>query len=141
MLKRKETTLLIKLKFLLEHLFFEIHKKVTPSQTIKWYAQNQSLKWIKRTMEKAILILQWVNFCFQNTRQSNDCIFLMTCVGSLTKKLDFQKIFFKIVISLISFQQLDLNRHDLWNMRFNSRRRNIVKQEENWPSLQIPRQK
>ena len=37
----------------------------------------------------------------------------MTCVGSLTKKLDFQKIFSKINISLISFQQLDLNRYDI----------------------------
>jgi hypothetical protein len=54
----------------------------------------------------------------------------MTRVGSLTKKLDFQKIFSKTNISLISFQQLDLNRHDLWNMRLDSRTRKIVKQEE-----------
>jgi hypothetical protein len=89
-------------------------------------------------MEKAILILQRVNYCFQNTRQLKDCIFWMTCVGSLTKKLDFQKIFSKINISLISFQQLDLNRYDIWNTRFDSKTKNIVKQEENWPSLQIP---
>jgi len=89
-------------------------------------------------MEKAILILQRVNYCFQNTSQSNDCIFWMTCVGSLTKKLDFQKIFSKINFSLISFQQLDLNKYVIWNTRFDSKTKNIVKQEENWPSLQIP---
>jgi hypothetical protein len=128
------------LEFWLEYLvFLEIHTKVTSSQTIKRYTQNQSLKWIQRTMEKAILILQRVNFCFQNTRQSNDCMYWMTCVGSLTKKLDFQNIFSKTDIFLISFQQLDLNRHDFWNMRFDSRTRKIVKQEEHRSSLQNPR--
>jgi hypothetical protein len=82
-------------------------QKVTSSQTIKRYTQDQRLKMTQGTMKKVILILQWVNFCFQNTRQSKDCIFWMTCVGSLTKKLDFQKIFSKTDISLISFQQLD----------------------------------
>jgi len=57
-----------------EHLVFEIHKNVTSSQTIKRYTQNQSLKWTQRTMERAILILRRVDFCFQNTRQSKDCI-------------------------------------------------------------------
>jgi len=35
-----------------EHLVFEIHKNITSSQTIKRYTQNQSLKWIQRTMKK-----------------------------------------------------------------------------------------
>jgi len=56
------------------HLVFEIHKNVTSSQTIKRYTQNQSLKWTQRTMGKAILILQRVDFYFQNTRQSKDYI-------------------------------------------------------------------
>jgi hypothetical protein len=56
------------------HLVFEIRKNVTSSQTIKIYTQNQSLKWTQRTMGKAILILQRVDFCFQNTRQSKDYI-------------------------------------------------------------------
>jgi hypothetical protein len=55
-------------------------------------------------MEKAILILQRVNFCFQNTRQSKDCMYWMMCVESLTKKLDFQIIFSKSDIFLISFK-------------------------------------
>ena len=52
----------------------------------------------------------------------------MTCVGSLTRKLDFQKIFSKTNISLILFQQLDFNRHDIWSIRFDSRTRKIVEQ-------------
>ena len=77
--------------------------------------------------EKVILNLTTGHFCFQDTRQSKDCVFRITCVGSLIKKLDFQKIF-KKDISLISFQQLDLNRHDRWNVRFDSRTKKIVKQ-------------
>jgi len=92
-------------------------------------------------MEKTILILQRVNFYFQYTRQSKDFIFWIMCVGSLTKKLDFQNICSKTDISLISFQQLDLNRHDLWNMIFDSRTRKIDKQEEHRLNLQNPRQK
>jgi len=72
--------------------------------------------------------LQRVNFYFQNTRQWKDYLFWMTCVGSLIRKLDFQKIFSKTDNSLISFQRLDLNRHDLWNIRFDSRTRKIVEQ-------------
>jgi len=68
-------------------------------------------------MEKVILNLQWVNFCFQNTWQSKDCIFRITCVRSLTEETWFSKT----DISLISFQQLDLNWHDLWSMRVDSR--------------------
>jgi hypothetical protein len=52
----------------------------------------------------------------------------MACIWSLTRKLDFQKIFSKTDISLILFQQLDLNRHNLLNMRFGSRTRKIVEQ-------------
>jgi hypothetical protein len=85
------------LEFWLEYLvFLEIHTKVTSSQTIKRYTQNQSLKWIQRTMEKAILILQRVNFCFQNTRQSNDCMYWMTCVGLWPKSLIFKISFPKL---------------------------------------------
>jgi hypothetical protein len=76
--------------------------------------------------KKVILVLWRVNFCFQNTWQSNDCIFWITCVGSWTKRLDFSKDLFKINISLISFQQLDLNRHNFWNARFDSRTRKII---------------
>jgi len=88
-------------------------------------------------MEKVILILQRVNFCFQNTRQSKDCIFWITRVGSLTEETWFSKILLKTDIFLISFQQLDLNRHDRWNMRFDSRTRKIVK-EEHRANLQNP---
>jgi hypothetical protein len=49
------------------------------------------LKLTQRTIEKAILILQWVNLCFQNRRQSNDCIYWMACVWSLTKEVWFSK--------------------------------------------------
>jgi len=84
--------------------------------------------------KKTILVLQWVNFCFQNTWQSKDCIFRITCVGSLTEETWFSKT----DISLISFQQLDLNWHDLWNMRVDSTTRKIVKQQEHRPNLQNP---
>ena len=84
--------------------------------------------------KKTILVLQWVNFCFQNTWQSKDCIFRITCVGSLTEETWFSKT----DISLISFQQLDLNWHDLWNMRVDSITRKIVKQQEHRPNLQNP---
>jgi hypothetical protein len=53
----------------------------------------------KKGKEKAILVLQRVNFCLQNTWQSKDCIFRITRVGSLIKKLDFQKVFSKKDIS------------------------------------------
>jgi len=58
--------------------------------------------------KKVILILQRVNFSFQNTRQSKDYIFWMTCVGFFYQRSLIFKIFFKTDISLISFQQLDL---------------------------------
>ena len=78
-------------------------------------------------MGKTILILQRVDFCFQNTRQSKGYI-EWRVLGLWPKKLEFQKYFSKTDISLISFQQLDLNRHDLWSMRFDSKTRKIVKQ-------------
>jgi hypothetical protein len=78
-------------------------------------------------MGNAILILQRVDFCFQNIRQLKDYI-EWRALGLWPKKLDFQKIFSKTDISLISFQQLDLNIHDLWSMRFDSRTRKIVDQ-------------
>ena len=65
----------------------------------------------------------------------------IACVGSLTKEAWFSKILSKIDISLISFQQLDLNRYDLWNIRVDSRTRKIVKQEEHRSNLQNPWQK
>jgi hypothetical protein len=61
-------------------------------------------------------------------------------LGLWPKKLDFLK-YFQILTSLISFQQLDLNRHDLWNVRVDSRTKKIVKQEEHQLSLQNPWQK
>ena len=121
--------------------FFEIHKRSYHHRPSKDIIETSYYNWHKERYKKEILILQGVNLCFQNTRQSNDCIFWMTCVGSLTKKLDFWKIFSKTDISLISFQQLNLNRHDLWDMRFDSRIRKIIKQEEHWLSLQIFRWK
>ena len=57
--------------------------------------------------KKPILVLQRVNFCFQNTWQSKDCIFRITCVGSLKKSLIFKRSFQKST-SLISFQQTRL---------------------------------
>jgi len=72
-------------------------------------------------MGNAILILQRVSFCFQRTALNDVC-------WVFTRKLDFQKIFSKTDISLISFQQLELNRHDLWNMIFDSRTKKIVEQ-------------
>ena len=90
-------------------------------------------------MGKTILILHRVDFYFQNTRQSKDYI-EWRVLGLWPKKLEFQKYFSKTDISLISFQQLDLNRHDLWSMRFDSRTRKIFKQEHRL-SLQNPWQK
>jgi hypothetical protein len=78
-------------------------------------------------MGKAILILQRVNFYFQNTRQSKDYI-EWRVLGLWPKILIFKRSFPKTDISLISFQQLDLNIHNLWNMRFDSRTRKIVEQ-------------
>jgi len=110
-----------------EHLVFEIHKNVTSSQTIKRYTQNQSLKWTQRTMGKTILILQRLDFCFQNIKQLKDYI-EWRVLGLWPKSLIFKRSFPKIDIFLISFQQLDLNRHNLWSMRFDSRTRKIVEQ-------------
>ena len=78
-------------------------------------------------MGKTILILQQVDFCFQNTRQSKDHI-EWRVLGLWPKKLEFQKYFSKTDISLISFQQLELNKNDIWIMRFDSSTRKIVKQ-------------
>jgi hypothetical protein len=103
--------------------------------------QKSKIKIDTKNYRKSNLILQRVNFCFQNARQLKDCIYWMACVGPLTKEAWISKILFKIDISLISFQQLDLNRHDLWNVIFDSRAKKNVKQEEHWASLQNPWQK
>ena len=66
--------------------------------------------------KKTILVLQRVNFCFQNTWQSKDCIFRITCVGSLKKKSLIFKRSFQKRTSLISFRQTRL-----WSMRVDSR--------------------
>ena len=132
---RKETTFLDKA----EHLVFEIYKNVTSSQTIKRYTQNQSLKWTQRTMGKTISILQRVISVFKI--QDNQRTVLNSVLGLWPKKFEFQKkIISKIDISLISFQHLDLNRHDRWNVRFDSITRKIFKQEHQL-SLQNPWQK
>jgi len=54
------------LKYIEGHLITN-HQKRFPNLKSKMDTKNH---------EKAILILQWVNFCFQNTWQSKDCIFL-----------------------------------------------------------------
>jgi len=48
-------------------LFFEIYRRSLHHKPSKRYTQNQNLKWIQRNIKKAIVILQRVNFCFQNT--------------------------------------------------------------------------
>ena len=116
--------------FDLSILFLWNSQKVISSRAIKWCTQDQRLKLTQKIIEKTILILQRLNFFFQNTRQSKDYICWMACVGSLIKKAWFFKILSKTDISLISFQQLYLNKHDLWNVQFDFRTRKIVKQEE-----------
>jgi hypothetical protein len=119
--------LLFSLKFTEGHLIAD-RQKIYPWSKITTDTKNH---------EKSHFNLTTGHFCLQNTRQSKDCIFWMTCVGSLTKKLDFQKIFSKTDISLISFQRLDLNKHDRWNMSFDSRTRKIIKQKHQ-SNLQNP---
>ena len=108
---RRETTFFDKAWVLTwTSCFLKFIKKVTSSQTIKRYTQNQNLKWIQRTMKKKVhLSLTTGQFCFQNTWQSKDCIFQITCVGYLIKKKTwFSKGLFKKRTSLISFQQTRL---------------------------------
>jgi hypothetical protein len=52
------------------HLIID-HKKIYPKSEFKMDIKNHG---------KVILILQRVNFCFQNTRQSKDCIFFLNDV-------------------------------------------------------------
>jgi hypothetical protein len=101
--------------------FLKFTKKVTSSQTIKRYTQIQNLKWIQRTMKKKfILVLQRVNFCFQNTWQSKDYIFQITCVRYLIKKkkLDFQKVFSKKGHLWFHFNKLDFEQ--TWSLKYES---------------------
>ena len=89
-------------------------------------------------MKKVILILQRVISVFKiqdNQRTTLNSV----CWVFDQRSLIFEKTF-KKPTSLISFQQLDLNRHDLWNMRFDSRTRKIFKQEHRL-SLKNPWQK
>ena len=103
--------LLFSLKFTEGHLIAD-RQKIYPWSKVKTDTKNH---------EKSHFNLTTGQFLFQNTRQSKDCIFWIMCVGSLTKEAWFPKKLFKIDISLFSFQQLDLNRYDLWKMRFGSR--------------------
>jgi hypothetical protein len=115
------------LKFTEGHLIID-HQKIYPRPKIKID---------KKKTEKSYFNLATGWFLFSKYKTIKGLHWMM-CVGSLTKKLDFQKIFPKTDISLISFQQLDLNRHERWNMRFDSRTRKIVKQEEHRLNLQNP---
>jgi len=107
------------LKFGLEPFVSCNSQKVTSPQTIKRYTQDQRLKLTPRTMEKVILILQRVISVFKI--QDNQKIALNSVCWIFDRRsLNFKKYFQKPT-SLISFQQLDLNRHDPWKMRFDSR--------------------
>ena len=60
-------------------------------------------------------------------------------LGLWPKKFEFQKKKFSKTDTLwFHFNNLDLNRHDRWSMRFDSRTIKIVKQEEHLLSLQNP---
>jgi hypothetical protein len=63
------------LSFDLSILFFEIYTEGHLITNHQKRHPNQSPKWIQRTMKKPFLILQRVNFYFQNTLQSKDYIF------------------------------------------------------------------
>jgi hypothetical protein len=56
----------------------------------------------------------------------------------LTEEAWFSKILSKINIFFYFISTIRLNRHDLWNMRFDSRTRKIVKQQEHRSNLQNP---
>ena len=60
--------------FDLSLLFFEIHIKVTSSQTIKRYTPKSKSKMDTKNHEKSHFKLTIGHFCFQNTRQSKDYI-------------------------------------------------------------------
>jgi len=60
--------------FDLSLLFFEIHIKVTSSQTIKRYTPKSKSKMDTKNHEKSHFKLTMGHFCFQNTRQSKDYI-------------------------------------------------------------------
>ena len=110
-----------------KHLVFEIHKNITSSQTIKKIYPKSEFKVDTKNLGKCHFNLTTGRFLFSKYKTIKG-LHWMTCVRSLTKKrLDFPKIFSKTNISLISFQQLDLNRHNLWSMRFDSRTRKIIK--------------
>jgi hypothetical protein len=64
----KKTTFLDKaLSLTWASCFFKFTNKSPHHKPSKDIPKNQNLKWIQKTMKKAIVILQWVNFCFQNT--------------------------------------------------------------------------
>jgi len=133
--RSRETTFLDKAWVLtLTSCFFLIHKKghlitdpqkIYPKSESKMDTKNHEKK-KKKKKKKAILVLQRVNFYFQNTWQSKDCIYRITCVRSLIKKLDFQKVFSKKDISDFISTNYTLNRHDLRNMRVDSKTRKII---------------
>jgi hypothetical protein len=81
------------------HLIID-HQKIYPKSESKMDTKNHE--------KQKPLVLQRVNFCFQNTWQSKDCIFRITCVGSLIKKSLIFKRSFRKRTSLISFQQTRL---------------------------------
>jgi hypothetical protein len=66
----------------------------------------------------------------------------MACVRYLTKETWFSKILLKKTdISMISFQQLDFNGYDPWNLQVDSRTRKTFKRKDHWLSLQSNWQK
>jgi hypothetical protein len=91
-------------------------QKVTSSQTIKRYTQDQRLKLTQRTMKKVILILQRVISVFK--LQDSQKITLNSVCWVFDQRNLISKNTFKNWHLFDFISQLDLNRHDLWNIWF-----------------------
>jgi hypothetical protein len=94
------------LSFNFSILFLKFTKKVTSSQTIKRYTQDQRLKLTQRTMEKSHFNLSTGQFLLSKYKILKGLHLLNdTCWVFDQRNLNFKKK--KTDISLISFQQLD----------------------------------
>jgi hypothetical protein len=105
------------LKFWLEpFVFLEIHRRSPHHKPSKDIPQNQSLKWIQRTMKKVILNLQWVISVFKI--QDNQRTILNSVCWVFDQKAWFSKDLFQnwYLFDFISTIRLELT----WSLKYES---------------------
>ena len=139
--KKKKQPFLIKLVLTLTssqkgHLITN-YQKIYPRSEIKINSKNHG---------KSHFNLSTGQFLFSKYKIIKELHVLNDVCWPLTKEVNFKYFFLKnnnkkMTSLWFHFNNLTLNRHDLWNMRVDSRTRKIVKQEEYWSSLPNPWQK